>query len=171
LRRVINAKLACALALAGIAAAGCGSSGKSSTTSQVSFKAGFATSQREFRQLGTDIGKDITGAGKKTDAALADEFAALAKRADQQATRLAALHPTAKLQKQVDRMVSGFHGVKNDLSNISTAAKNHNASNAEAATRELLSDAATVKTADIALSKALGLPGPATTTTTSSSSG
>ncbi len=45
-----------------------------------------------------------------------------------------------------------------DLSKISTAAVHHDAASAEAATRALLSGAATVKTADVALSKALGLP-------------
>ena len=163
-------RLACAVALAGIAAAGCGSGGKSSTTSQATFKRGFATSQTEFRQLGTDIAKDITGAGNKTDAALATEFGNLAKRADQQATRLTTLHVPAKLQKQVARMVAGFHAVKGDLSKISAAAVHHDAAGAEAATRSLLTDAATVKTADVALSKALGLPAPATSTTSSSSS-
>ena len=167
---MINRRLACAVALAGIAAAGCGSSSKSSTTSQVSFKSGFATSQAEFRRLGTDIGKDITGAGNKTDAALATEFGNLAKRADQQATQLAALHAPAKRQKQVARMVAGFHAVKGDLSKISTAAVHHDAASAEAATRALLTDAATIKTADVALSKALGLPGPATSATSTSSS-
>lgn len=156
---------------AGIAAAGCGSSGSSSTTSGASFKSGFATSQREFRQLGTDIAKDITGAGKKTDAGIAAEFSALAKRAGQQATQLGALNVPARYKTQVAKMVTGFHAVKDDLANISTAASHHNPSNAEAATRELLRDAATIKTADNALSKALGLPaaGASSTSTTSSS--
>jgi hypothetical protein len=171
LRRVNSRRLACAVALAGIAAAGCGSGGKSSTTSQATFKRGFATSQTEFRQLGTDIAKDITGAGNKTDAALATEFGNLAKRADQQATRLTTLHVPAKLQKQVARMVAGFQALKGDLSKISAAAVHHDAAGAEAATRSLLTDAAAVKTADVALSKALGLPGPATSTTSTSSSG
>jgi hypothetical protein len=68
-------------------------------------------------------------------------------------------------------MVAGFHAVKGDLSKISTAAVHHDAASGEAATRTLLSDAATVKIADVALSKALGLPGRTTSTTSSSSSG
>ena len=156
---------------AGIAVAGCGSSGKSSTTSQVSFKSGFATSQQDFRALGTDIAKDITGAGKKTDAAIATEFQKLATRANQQADQLAALHAPARYKKQVASLISGFHAVKADLANIATAAKGHNASNAEAATRELLRDAATIKTADNALSRALGLPAAGASSTSTSSSG
>jgi hypothetical protein len=171
LRRVINPRLACALVLAGIAAAGCGSSHTSTTSSQVGFKTGFATSQKEFRQLGSDIAKDITGAGNKTDAALATEFGTLAKRADQQATQLAALRAPAKFKQQVARMVAGFHAVKGDLSKISAAAVHHDARSAEAATRALLTHAATVKTADVALSKALGLPVPSASNSSTTSSG
>jgi hypothetical protein len=68
-------------------------------------------------------------------------------------------------------MFTGFHAIKNDLSDIATAATNHNASNAEAATRELLRDAATIKSADDALSKSLGLPAPGASSTSTSSSG
>jgi hypothetical protein len=168
----LNRRLACAVALAaGIATAGCGSSGKSSTTSQVSFKSGFATTQREFRQLGTEIAKDINGAANKTDAELANEFTALAKRTDQQATQVDALGAPAQYEKPVARMSAGLHALKGDLSKISTAASHHDASSAEAATRALLGDAATVKTADVALSKALGLPAPGASSTSASSSG
>jgi hypothetical protein len=170
---VINRRSARVLALiAGIAAAGCGSSHSSSTSSQASFKSGFATSQQDFRQLGTDIAKDITGAGKKTDAAIATEFTKLARRADQQAAQLAGLHVPTQYKQQVASMISGFHAVKADLANISTAAAHHNASNAQAATRELLRDAATIKTGDNALSKALALPAPdASSRSTTTSSG
>jgi hypothetical protein len=158
--RVISARLVCAAGLVvGLALAGCGS-GKSSstTTSQVAFKAGFATSQKEFRKLGTDLAKDITGAGARTDAELAKEFNRLATRASQQADQLAALHAPAKYATRVSSLVAGFHGMKADLSKISTAATNHDASSAEAATRQLLTDAAKIKTADVSLSKDLGLP-------------
>jgi hypothetical protein len=169
---VINRRSACALTVAaGIAAAGCGSSATSSTTSRVSFKSGFTTSQRDFRRLGTEIAKDITGAGNKSDAAIAAEFGTLARRADQQAAQLAALRIPSPYRKEVAHMIAGFHAVKADLSNISTAATHHNASNAQAATRELLRDAATVKTADNALSKSLGLPAPGASSTSTTSSG
>jgi hypothetical protein len=60
--RVINRKFVCAVTMtASVAAAGCGS-GKSSSSStrHVDFKTGFATSQKDFRKLGTDIAKYIT---------------------------------------------------------------------------------------------------------------
>jgi hypothetical protein len=150
--------------------AGCGSGKSSSSTSQVAFKAGFATSQKEFRKLGTDIAKDITGAGAKTDADLAKEFTALATRAEHQSSQLAALQAPPKYSKRVTSLVAGFHAMKADLAKIATAATDHDASSAEAATRSLLSAAATIKTADVSLSKALGLPGVQGASSTSTSS-
>jgi hypothetical protein len=140
--------------------AGCGS-GTSSTSSasQADFKAGFAASQREFRKLGIDLAKDITRAGSKTDAQLAKEFGALAKRAGQQASQLAALKPPAKYTKRITRLVAGFRATQADLSKIATAATSHDASSAQSATRTLLTDAARIKTADTSLSTDLGLPG------------
>lgn len=165
--------LTCATALAvGLAAAGCGSGGHSSTASQTSFNRGFAVSQRIFRRFGTDIAKDITGAGNKTDAQLAEEFRALSDRAGQQATQLAALPAPAKYKRRIATLVAGFHATKEDLSHIATAATHNDAANAATATRTLLRDAARIKAVDVSLSTALGLPAPgaATHATTSASS-
>ena len=144
---------------AAVAMAGCGSGKSSTSTSQVAFKTGFAGSQKDFRKLGTDIAKDITGAGARTDAQLSREFTALAARAKQQASQLSDLKVPAKYSQRVASLVAGFRGLEADLSKISTAATNHDASSAEAATRALLTHAAKIKTADVSLSKALGLPG------------
>jgi hypothetical protein len=150
--------------------AGCGSSKPSSSTSHVDFKTGFVASQKDFRKLGTDIAKDIMGAGSKTDAELAKEFGGLATRAGQQASQLAALKAPAKYTRRVANLVAGFHGIKADLSKISTAATDHDASGGVSATRALLTDAAAIKTADTSLSKALGLPPLQSASTTSTSS-
>jgi hypothetical protein len=146
--------------VATLVVAGCGSGTSSTSASRVKFKAGFATSQREFRKLGTALARDITRAGSKTDAQLAKEFGALAKRARQQASQLAALKPPAKYAKRITSLVAGFRATEADLSKIATAATNHDASSAESATRTLLTDAAKIKTADTSLSKDLGLSGP-----------
>jgi hypothetical protein len=156
---------------ASVAIAGCGgSASKSTTTSHVDFKAGFSGSQQAFRKLGTDIAQDITGAGNKTDAELSKEFRGLATRAGQEATQLAALPPPAAYKRQMASLVSGFHALKADLSKIAGAANKHNASSAAKATRAMLTDAAKIKTADTALSKALGLPPSSASSSSSSSS-
>jgi hypothetical protein len=158
--RVISGRLVCAVAMmATLVVTGCGSGTSSSSASQVEFKAGFATTQREFRKLGTALAKDITRAASKTDAQLAKEFGTLAKRARRQADQLAALKPPAKYAKRITSLVAGFRATEADLSQIATAATNHDASSAESATRALLTDAAKIKTADTSLSKDLGLPG------------
>jgi hypothetical protein len=171
-RAVINRRLLCAMAMtASVTAAGCGGSGgKASTASHVDFKTGFAASQQDFRRLGTDIAKDITGANAKSDAQLGKEFSALSTRAGQQATQLAALRPPARYKSRMTSLVSGFHSLRGDLSKISTAATDHDASTAETATRSMLADAAKIKTADTALSKALGLPATRGASGTSKSS-
>ena len=156
--RVISGRPVCALAVAAsIAVAGCGSGKSSSSISRVDFKTGFAANHKEFSALATAIAKDLTGAGSKTDAQLATEFDGLASRADQQASQLADLTAPSKYAKRVGTLVIGFHALKADLSTISTAATKHNAQSAETATRTLLTDAAKIKTADISLSKDLGL--------------
>jgi hypothetical protein len=171
--RVINRRTLCTVAMtASVAIAGCGgSASKSTTTSHVNFKAGFSGTQQAFRKLGTDIAQDITGAGNKTDAELAKEFRGLATRAGQEATQLAALPPPATYKTQMASLVSGFRSLKADLSKISSAASKHNATSAAKATRAMLTDAAKIKTADTALSKALGLPPSSASASGSSSSG
>ncbi len=170
-RRVISGRLVCAVAMVGsVAVTGCGSGTSSSSTSRVEFKTGLASSQREFRRLGTDIARDITGAGSKTDAQLAKEFGGLATRAGQQAAQLAALTAPARYTRRMSSLVAGFHAIKADLSKISTAATDHDASSARTATRSLLIDAAKIKTADTSLSKDLGLPPVQGASSTSSSS-
>ena len=154
--RVISARTVCALAMAAsFLLAGCGSSTSSSSTSRVAFKTGFAASHREFGQLVTQIAKDITSAGSKTDAQLAKEFKGLATRAGQQSSRLAAMTAPSRYAKQMTTMASGFHALKGDLSTISAAATKHSAQGAETATRALLTDAAKIKTADTSVAKAL----------------
>jgi hypothetical protein len=156
---VISRRLVCALAMmASIAVGGCGSGKSSSSISGVDFKTGFATSQKDFRELVTKMVKDLTAAGSQTDAQLAKEFSGLAARADQEASQLTDLTAPSKYAKRMTSLVAGFHAMKTDLSKISTAATQHDAATAESATRALLTDAAKIKTADTSLSKQLGLP-------------
>lgn len=158
---------------ASLAVAGCGSgkSSSSTTTSQLAFKTALANSQRGLRSLITDIAKDIAGARSRDDAQLAKEFAALSTRAGRRASQLDGIKAPRKYAKTMAGLVSGVHAVKADLVKISTAAHSNDASTAQAAARALLTDAAKVKTADVSLSKALGLsqPGGASSTSRSSS--
>ncbi|MFZ0041061.1 MAG: hypothetical protein WAK93_07130 [Solirubrobacteraceae bacterium] len=160
---VNQGKLICAAVALCLALAACGgsSSSSSSTASLSAFKSKFATDQTQFRQFGTQLGSSIAAAGSKTDATLASEFAKLSSTAKSQATALSNLNPPAKYKPTVDRLASAFNAIAADLSSISSAASKHDASAAETATKKLVGDAATVKSADTALSKPLGLNTPA----------
>ena len=154
-----------------MAVAGCGSGKSSSSTSQVDFKTGFAASQKAFAVLVTDIAKDITGAGSKTDAQLAKEFRGLATRADQQASQLAALTAPAKYTKRMTN--DGRRLPRDEERPVHDLHRGHparRAQGAETATRALLADAAKIKTADTSVSKDLGLPRAHATSSASSTS-
>jgi hypothetical protein len=152
---LINRTLAGVVATAALAVTACGGSGG---VSLAAFKTGFATSQKQFRQLGATLASDITGARAKTDAALASEFATLASRARRQAADLAKLKAPAPYDRGIKSLVAGFHSLAADLTQISTAATKHDAKTAAAAAKNLFTDATKIKSADAGLSKALGLP-------------
>ncbi len=149
--------VASALVITALALAGCGSSSPSQPSLDA-FKSGFRTEKTSFRQLGLDLQQTITGAKAKTDARLAIELGALSGRASQQASRLTKLKPPAKFKVSLTQLVAGFHAVSADLKLIAAAAVRHDRASAKTATETLLADAVKVKTADDALTKALGLP-------------
>lgn len=142
--------------LLAIALAGCG--GGSSAPSMTSFKHGFAASKVQFRQLGADLGTSFQKATTRTDAQLAAEFDKLSARAKAQVARLRKLDPPAKFRPEMHRFVSGLSSVARDLARIARAADAHDVKTARVATTALLTDAATVKSADNKLTAQLGLP-------------
>jgi hypothetical protein len=143
-----------AVALAALALAGCGSSAPSLSA----FKSGFARDRTQFRQLGTDLGSEITHASTKTDAQLAAELATLSTRAKQQASQLSQLNPPSQYKNQLGTLVSAFHAVAADLQQISTAAAKNDGATAKTYTVKLLGAVVKVKAGDTALSSALHLP-------------
>ncbi len=150
-----RASITAALLTVAVAVAGCGgSSGPSLST----FKSGFATDKKTFRQLGLDLQKAIVGAQGKTDAQLAAEIGALSTRARAQAASLAKLEPPSKYKADLQNLVAGFGSVATDLSQIAHAAGQHNNAAAREATQTLLKDASKIKTSDDAITAGLHLP-------------
>lgn len=147
--------LATAVTLLGLALADCGGS---SAPSLSAFKSGFSTEKAQFRKLGLDLQTAITQARSKTDVALASELTALATRAEQTRAQLTKLDAPSKFKPNLSKLESGFGAVGTDLNQIAGAATKHDAATARAATMMLLRDAATVKSADVALTSGLGLP-------------
>lgn len=177
--------LIAALAVLGIALAGCGSSSKTTTSSSSAsatsstpttassssaattssaaggagaFKAAFVADRAQFRALGNSLGKSLKQAGSKTDAQLATEFQNLASRAKAQANKLSQLSPPANLKPAVDKLVTGLNDVAGKLQKIATDATNHDAASAKADTIKMVEQSAQVKAADLQISNALNLP-------------
>jgi hypothetical protein len=137
--------------LSALAITACGSSAPSLTA----FKSGFEIDRAQFRKLGQDLETTVGGAGNKTDAQLAAELQPLAARAREQAAQLAKLQPPASYKANLDKLVNGFDAIAVDLTRIAAAATTNDAQAADAATRALVADATTVKTADLAIANRL----------------
>jgi hypothetical protein len=150
MKRVLLAGIVIAIALAGCG----GSSGPSLST----FKSGYAAQKTSFDALGRDLQQAITNASGKSDASLATQFSSLASRARQEATSLSKLKPTSKYKADLQGVINGFDAVSSDLSDISSAATQHDATQAKNATEKLIEDAAKVKSSDTAITSGLHLP-------------
>ena len=157
-------RLACAGAAVGLALAACGSSGSSAGTASLrAFRSSFATGQRELRAFSVALDSAITRGGIRSEAQRATPqratlLGALAARAEREASALEGLNPPTQYNTRLRVLGSALDAVAGDLSNISTAVTDHNASATESATRALRTDAANVRSADATVSKSLGLP-------------
>jgi hypothetical protein len=150
---IVATVLVAAALVAAALLAGCGSSGPSTSE----FKSGFQADRTQFRQLGVALQRTVSSARHKTNARLAAEFTKLSKRASRQVERLAELDAPSQYKPTLDRLLTGFRAVTADLKQIATTAADNDPHAASVATRSLLSSAAQVKAADMALSDALGL--------------
>ncbi len=157
-----------ALALATLSLSACGSSSsqtsgssKSSTPAAPSlsaFKAGFAHDKAQFTKLGNELGLAIRTASKKTNSQLGAEFNTLASRATQQQTKLGKLNPPARYKAKVDELIADFGAVGKDMKAIATASSTNDAAAARSSATRLVKHSAALKTVDVALTAALGLP-------------
>jgi hypothetical protein len=142
------------LALSALVLSACGSSGPSLSE----FKQGFAADKAAFSAIGNDVGVALQTAPKKTNAELATEFSVLASRAAQQQTNLQALKAPSKYRHDLTTLISDFTPVIADLRAIAAAARADNAKAAETSAASLVRHSVTLKSADVGLSRALGIP-------------
>ncbi len=159
-----------ALALAALSLSACGSSSSSSsqTSSQAkttpaapslsAFKAGFAKDKASFTKLGNDLGVAIQKAAQTSASQLQKEFSALSARTRHEGEKLAKLDPPAKYKAQLDKLVSDFGPVATDMDAIAKAAGTNDATAARKAAASLVRHSAALKTEDVSLTRALGLP-------------
>jgi hypothetical protein len=159
MRRLIPA----VLFIGALALGGCGgssSSGTSSTSAEPSttaFTSAFKVQKAKLRALGEAVGADVTGAAHKTDAQLMSEFKSLASRATELSGALGQLEAPAKYKGGLATLQSSLTQVAGTLHAIEAAAAAHDAGAAKAGGEAIVAEAEQVKSADNALSSALGL--------------
>jgi hypothetical protein len=145
-------------ALCAVVIAGCGSSSSSSGPSLSQFKSSFATEKSQLKSLGRDVAAGIQTASTKTNPQIATEFGSLASRATKLAAAIAKLKAPATYSSEVSRLSSNLANAGADLKTIAAAANAGDAAKAKSTASKLVQAAATVKSVDDSLSKALGLP-------------
>lgn len=136
-----------------VVAAGCGGGGGSADQ----FKTAYSGADAQLRALGDDIGRAVSTAKGMTDAALAAEFNGFATRLRAIRDRLATLTPPDNAKTAFDRLRGGVDRVLNDLTAIAGAATAHDGARAKTATRQLFSDAPTVKDAAASVRRTVGI--------------
>ncbi len=160
-----------ALALAALSLSACGSSSSSSSghtshrskadtpaPSLSAFKTGFAKDKAQFTALGRSLGAAIQGASKKSNAELGSEFKGLAARTVQQQAQLRKLNPPPRYKGRLDELITAFGSVAGDLEAVAAATGSNDAARARKAATSLVQHSAGLKTVDLALTRALGLP-------------
>jgi hypothetical protein len=124
-----------------------------------SLKAQFAPLNAQIKKIGVDIGTSITGAENSTDVKLAKAFSGLAQRAAASSGKVGKIKGAtgARLITLRQLQLALAKGAI-DLARIATAAAQHNAANAKAATLALIKDSPPITAARTKLAKSLGVP-------------
>jgi hypothetical protein len=109
---------------------------------------------KQIVALGSDVGKTVNGASKKTDKELADEFGSLSKRTGDLAKDVDDLEPPDDLQKTTDDLSKSLTDAQHSLADIQDAADKHDADAARKATIQLVTSSADLRDARRKLEKA-----------------
>jgi hypothetical protein len=131
------------------AAAGCGGDDSND------FRKGYNDVVKEFRTLPDDVNTSVSTASGKPARTLANRFADLAGRTDQEVAKLRKLDPPKDAKDEYDAFVASLDTIADDLRGISKAARARDPSGARAETRSLLRDAQKTSKAETALRKAV----------------
>ena len=132
--------LAALLALSLLAGCG-GDSGPSKSDYDKDFK----PINAEFLALGREVGTTVQTAKGQTDVALAQKFGEQAAQVGSLKARLDELDPPDDYKSDHDKLSAAMGVLRADLQQISTAAADHDAATAKAATQKLLVDSEQVR--------------------------
>ena len=141
--------LAAAVAIVALCAlSACGGS------KEESFAKDFKPVNKRIVAMGSDVGKTVNGASKKTDKELADEFGTLSQRTGELAQDVDELDPPDDLKKTTDDLSESLGDAKDALGDIQEAASKHDATAARKATIQLVGSSGDLRTARQKLEKA-----------------
>lgn len=165
MRRPLAPLLVTCVALAATALPGCGGDGSPtpSTTgarpaaADQAFRRAVAAERTTLTSIGTDIQTAIDGAAQRSDAELAQQFGALAGRAQAALTTLDGLRPPASARDEVAALRTAVEAGVRDLRAIARAADAGDAAAAESSTRALVGHSPAIGDASRALATAAGV--------------
>ena len=110
----------------------------------------------QLLKVGSDLGTAAEGVESKSDAALARQFGALAKRLERVNGDIAALDTPDDLKDEAKALNKVIDTTTGDIEDIAKAARANDAQAAAAATLQLSTDAQEVNTAQNKLARATG---------------
>jgi hypothetical protein len=158
-RRLVSMLMTIALATAAIAGlAGCGGGG-GQTNASASLTAALNGQRARVNGIVTDLRTTLASAGPRPDALMANQFAALATRAEQEAAAIEQLgHPPGDNTRLRD-IGSALVAVANGLGHLSTAATEHQVTTVRTEIRTLRADATAVGQTFTSVVRSLGPSG------------
>jgi hypothetical protein len=125
-----------------------------------SLKAQFAPVNAQITKIGVDIGTSITGADTSTDVQLAKALSGLARRTAASSADVGKIKgATGARLIMIRQLQLALAKGAIDLARIATAAAQHNAANAKAATLALIRDSPPITAARTKLARSLGITG------------
>jgi hypothetical protein len=153
----VTGRLGSGLAVASTAAllAGCGGSSSSDDTAK--FKTGFAPVVNQFKQTSQNIGTEIQGSGKQTDAQIAAAFRRLAGQWKTPLDELGGLTPPASVKPAFTTLSGSATKVERDLTAVAAAAAAHDKAAAGSAAARMVRDIISAKAASTKITDKLGI--------------
>ena len=145
-------------ALAVAAALGVTGCGGSSGTSKADFKKQYGPVDSQLKALGTRLGTTITSASGKTDAQLASELDGESTQLGSLLTKMRGIKAPSKTKSDYQELQSQLGQVHTDLTQLTSAARTHNASSAKTSTVRLITDVQAIKPTANRVRASVGLP-------------
>lgn len=150
-------RLACAAAGLMLVLGGCASSSAAPSNSVSGFRSSLAAATPQLRALRDDLDSELLSARGLTSSQLAQRSYTLATAAQHNLNTVSSLLAPTRYNTRLRALRSSLGALVYDLSDVSTAAGNRNASALAEALKTVRTDAVSMSGIDATLSRALGL--------------